>query len=201
MHGMPKKRCKATARTGSPCRNAPITGGSVCRMHGGSAPAVRAAAAARKREDAARRQLAALGEPDAVDPAEALLNLISWKYGEVQWLRAQVKDLPAGDLAWGLSEHKEGVGPEGPVNLDVTKAAPSVWWTLLRQAEDQLAEYATKALRAGIEERRVRLVEKDANLVVTLLERIFGRLQLTPEQYALTRIVASEELRSLGGGS
>jgi hypothetical protein len=39
--------CKARRRNGQPCGNRPINGAVVCRMHGGSAPQVRAAAQVR----------------------------------------------------------------------------------------------------------------------------------------------------------
>ena len=42
-----RRRCTAHTRDGTPCKNAPILGGTVCRMHGGAAPQVRARADAR----------------------------------------------------------------------------------------------------------------------------------------------------------
>jgi hypothetical protein len=36
--------CKARRRNGEPCRNPPMMGAAVCRMHGGAAPQVRARA-------------------------------------------------------------------------------------------------------------------------------------------------------------
>lgn len=40
-------RCKARRRNGSPCKNYAIKGAAVCRLHGGAAPQVRAAAQVR----------------------------------------------------------------------------------------------------------------------------------------------------------
>lgn len=40
----PIKRCTAKRTNGSPCRNSPIHGSNVCRVHGGSAPQVKRAA-------------------------------------------------------------------------------------------------------------------------------------------------------------
>jgi hypothetical protein len=40
-------RCTARRRNGTPCHNRPIRGGTVCRMHGGSAPQVKRAAQVR----------------------------------------------------------------------------------------------------------------------------------------------------------
>lgn len=43
----PRRQCKATTRGGKRCGNAPIEGGTVCRMHGGAAPQVKRRAALR----------------------------------------------------------------------------------------------------------------------------------------------------------
>ena len=193
-----KTQCVATAKlSGQRCRRSPIAGSTVCRVHGGSAPNVKAAAARRAQEEEARRQLAALGEPEQVDPAEALLHLISWKYGEVKWLRQRVQDLPADELTWGIAQTDVGVGPEGPIDKVTEKASPSVWWALLRQAEDQLANYAERALRAGLEERRVRMAEQQGNMVHAVMMAIFDRLDLTPSQWETVQMVAPQELRRL----
>ena len=66
--------CKATTRAGKQCANAPITGAVVCRMHGGSAPQVKAKAAERIAEtrDSALDALTALIESGEVDAKVAL---------------------------------------------------------------------------------------------------------------------------------
>jgi hypothetical protein len=166
-------------------------------MHGGSAPAVKAAAARREQEEAAKRELATLGQPEAIDPAEALLQLIGWKYGEVKWLRSRVQELPADELTWGPSQTEVGIGPEGPIDKVTEKASPSVWWSLLRQAEDQLANYAARALRAGVEERRVRMAEQQGQMVHAVMMAVFQRISLTPAQWELVQVAAPEELRRL----
>jgi hypothetical protein len=57
-------RCTAHNRQGAQCGNPPIQGGTVCRMHGGAAPQVKASAQAR---------LAALIDP-AIDRLSRLLR-------------------------------------------------------------------------------------------------------------------------------
>lgn len=192
--------CNGTTRAGKPCGNRPIIGGTVCRMHGGSAPAVKAKAAERTQQDAARRALIALGEPTPIDPAQALLNLIAWKHGEVIWLRDKVQAVKNEVLVWGATEHREGMAQEGPVSVTTEKAAANVWWTLLRQAEDQLSDYASKALRAGVEERRLRMAEQQGAMVSQVIRRILERLNLSDVQQDLIGVVVPEELRKLGSG-
>lgn len=138
-----------------------------------------------------------LGQPEAVDPSEALLQLIAWKYGEVKWLRARVQEIPEDDLTWGRAQTDVGIGPEGVIDKVTEKASPSVWWALLRQAEDQLADYAARALRAGVEERRVKMAEQQGQMVHAVMMAVFNRIALTPAQWAMAQVAAPEELRRL----
>jgi len=194
---MPASECGARKKDGEPCRAAPIRGGTRCRRHGGASPQALRAAQRRNTEAELKEWIVNLGEPEPIDPGEALLKLIAMKHGEVLWLREKVKELPEDGLSWGIAQHEVGLGPEGPIDKETRKAQPHVLWTLLRQAEDQLAAYAAKALTAGIEERRVRLAEQQGTLVATAIRRILDRLQLTPTQLSMVSTIVPEELRTL----
>ena len=61
----PRERCHARTRTGRQCKAGAIEGGSVCRVHGGSAPQVQLAA--RRRVLAERVFMACLDWQDAHD--------------------------------------------------------------------------------------------------------------------------------------
>lgn len=194
----PKEKCSARSKqSGKRCGNYPVSGGTVCRMHGGKAPQVARKAAARRQQDAIRGLLDNLGTPTPVDPGQALLELIAAKNGEVQWLRSVVKELERDALAWGRADYETGVGPLGPVDKYTEKAAVSIWWEMLRKAEDQLASYSSQALRAGIEERRIRLAEGIGNQVATAVRRILDRLNLNAAQQSLVGTVVPEELRQM----
>src|SRR5688572_15422922 len=56
--------CRAHKRDGSPCNGFAMTGGVVCRSHGGLAPQVRAAALRRAVESDINWELAALTDDD-----------------------------------------------------------------------------------------------------------------------------------------
>ena len=66
------RSCRATRRDGQPCGNYAITGGYVCRMHGGGAPAVKAKARVRFIVWKAERQAARLtpAELEAMFPVD-----------------------------------------------------------------------------------------------------------------------------------
>lgn len=203
---MPDERCGAKTRAGGTCTQWPIAGARRCRMHGGRTQKARERAQV-------QRALRALGEVPAenVDPAEALLGLVTQKWAEVQWLRIKVDETSgvAGSpeerdpLIWGLTKHETGVGPQGPVDQETHEVAPNIWWKLLREAEDQLAKYSTAALRAGVERRQIELQEAHALHLAQAITRILDQLGLSQDQARLVPTVVPQVLRSLpvaGGG-
>lgn len=178
----------------------PPEGSLVCNIHGGKAPQVAAKAKARAQQKLVVDLLKNLGTPAEIDPGQALLNLIAAKNGEVQWLRAMVQSIERDKLTWGTVDHESGIGVQGPIDKITEKAAVNIWWDMLRKAEDQLAKFSSEALRAGIEERRVRLAENQGNLIAGIIRRILDRLQLDKSQQGLISTVVPEELRALSGG-
>jgi NADH dehydrogenase FAD-containing subunit len=70
-----------------------------------------------------------------------------------------------------------------------------VWVDLLGQWHDRLVRICAEAIRAGIEERRVRIAEQQGALVADVIRKILERLELTPEQAAKAGDVVPFELR------
>lgn len=198
---MAAEQCTATAKTtGQRCQRPVVKGATVCRFHGGAARQVKAKATTRLQLANAEAEVARLGARRDIHPAEALLELVHWTAGEVDYWRTRVQQLDDDDLTWGLTQHREGVGPEGPVNIKTQEAKPHIAYTMLERASDRLASYAAAALKAGVDERRVRLAESQGALVGEVLRRILDRLALTPEQLQLVPVVVPEELRRLTTG-
>lgn len=196
--------CGAKKRDGSPCGAPPIKGGKRCVRHGGKAPQVKAAADRRLAHAAAQKQMETavrtLGLPIDVDPGKALLDEIHWTAGHVAWLREKVQELEAEQLVWGKEKHEDGVGPQGIVDVTTEKAGPSVWYELYLKERDHLAKVCALALRAGIEERKVKLAESQGALVADVIRRILAALGLTPEQQLLVPQIVPQELRALAAG-
>lgn len=138
--------------------------------------------------------------PVDIDPANALLELVQWTAGEVRYWRAEVARIAEDDvdsLTWGQTKAEKGVGPQGPIDSATAEAVPPVAYRMLTDAQDRLAKYAAAALRAGVEERRVRLAEDQGALVAQVIRRILDRLDLAEWQAELVTTVVPEELRAL----
>lgn len=189
-------RCKATARSGEQCRRPSMKGGTVCASHGGKSPQAKAAAARRLAEEKAAKAMRLFAEPVDIDPARALVELVQWTAGEVAYWREQVRELAETNpeaLTWGTVREKVG-GEDYGTTLE---AKPNVAYLMLTDAQDRLAKYAAAALKAGVEERRVKLAEDQGALVAQVIRAILDQLDLSPAQAAKVPEVVPTQLRLL----
>jgi hypothetical protein len=160
------RRCTASSRrqAGERCRAYAIRGASVCKVHGGSAPAVRAAAERRVARAEAVAALQLVGRPvQNADPAALLLDEIAHTAGSVQALRGLLAELDPNDVVLG----------GGRPYLD-----------LYAEQQQSLMKYAELGARLGLEQRRTALAEALSGLVVGLIRNVLTAAGLTQEQHA-----------------
>lgn len=163
-------QCTATNRQGTQCKLPAIPGGTVCRRHGGSAPNVKAAAERRLQLAEAQEACERLSVPIQVDPGEALLNELFRTAGLVYAYEAEVQKL-------ALVEGQHFVDVRHVSGIKTGEAKPHVLVELLFRERQHLTAVSVAALKAGIEERRVRIVEAQAQQlarVVTAICEDFG---------------------------
>jgi hypothetical protein len=132
-----------------------------CKLHGGSTPAHKTAAAVTQ----AKRDVVLFGARRDIHPAEALLELVQWTAGEVDYWRSRVRVLDEEALTWGVTKVKE----EGHDKGTTYEAKPNIAYSMLVQASDRLEKYAASALKAGVDERRVRVAESQGTQLLGVL--------------------------------
>lgn len=193
--------CAGHRRDGAPCGNSPINGARVCRKHGGGAPQVKEAAAHRMKLAKAAEEMRTLGAQRDVMPTDALLEEVRWTAGHVAWLREKVQQLEdEQDLVWGRVREVDKGSGKNP-GTDVTEAAStSIWYELYRTERAHLVAVCSAALRAGVEERRVRLAESQGDLVAEVIRRILDDLDLSTDQRAAVATVVPMHLRAIAAG-
>jgi len=148
------QQCVATSRqTGKRCQRQLKDGVRVCRYHGGAAPAVRA--------------VTTFGLPVEVAPEVALLEEVHRTAGHVAWLAELVAGLDRAQL-----RQYDQVGVQ----------RPSVWVELYQTERAHLVAVCKAALAAGVEERRVRLAERQGELVAELLTTAVRAAGMSREQ-------------------
>lgn len=179
-----KAKCSAHRSNGEPCQRSPIAGGMVCATHGGSAPAVRAAAA-RRLEVAAveadvRAVIASEGLEAVTEPLEALALLATETLAMKSALAARVNALS--DIT---TTSKLGV------------EALKVEVALYERAIDRSGKFLDLLAKSNFEDRRLRISEQTAGMFVTVMKNVLNRLDLSPAQQILVGTVVPEELRAL----
>ena len=190
------RNCVATAKsTGKPCKAQAIKGAKVCRVHGGAAPQVQAAARRRIAERDLLRYAAErmakdpqTGEPP--DPQQVLEDLIDEERGVLRFWGIVMEEMIAGgDSLTTINKHGEQV------------IKPQVGQR--NDASLRLARIAKYGLDGNLSERRLQIEEEKAHLVLQATRAALARkaLGLPPElQQDIVRSIG-QELRQLGPGN
>lgn len=192
-------KCQAHRKSdGKQCTNDPLRGLRVCRMHGGSTKRAKAKSERKQAEDQAHAAVVTFGLPREVHPAMALLEEVHRTAGHVAWLAAQVATFDPQDLTWGVSSEVAKRSGEFPGTDTTSSAAPPVLLELYRAERKHLVDVCTAALKAGVEERRVRLAESQGEQLALVIRAILDDLRLTSAQQTLVGEVVPRHLRALG---
>lgn len=201
------RRCWARAKgTGNQCTQPAASGQNVCRFHGANARQNLAKGKERVAERKAQALVATYGLKIETTATEALLDEVQWTAGHVAWLRERVQEIESAaltegtdrehPLVWGITREKSGGEDRGTTE----EAAPNIWLKLYQTERTHLVKVCAEAIKAGIEERRVRIAEAQGALVAQAIRAILGELQLTPEQQARVPDVVPRHLRALASG-
>ncbi len=152
-------------RGGLPCRQRPINGLTVCRAHGGGSAKAKAAGAARLEQQEIEELAERWGAPIETTPTEAILKQINVWAGLADFYGGLLETLPIEDRMWGVTKKKVGGDDAGTTS----EARPHVLIGLHESASRNLVKFASEALHAGVEERRVRLAEQQGHLVADVI--------------------------------
>lgn len=164
-------QCTATSkRSGKRCEKSAAAGATVCRMHGGAAGQVKAAAERRHQDATARQAVMRYALPVDIDPHDALLGELKRTHGWVLWLEQQVNKL----------EDHELHGPVGGSEHGYPRHEPHVWYRTLHEERRHLARVAFDCIRAGIAEAQIALAKAQADLIVTYTKGLLTELGIDP---------------------
>lgn len=161
----PERQCTAKSKQSKErCKKWAEPGLDVCRMHGGSTPRAKAAGQRNVQQAAARAAVQTYGLPVEIDPLDALLAELHRTAGHVAWLGTIVQGLDRSELR----------------QRTMAGSVPSVWVALYQDERKHLAAVAASCLRAGVDERRIQLAERQGQLVAEAIRGILSDLGVDP---------------------
>lgn len=149
-----------------------------------------------------------MGVPLDVEPHEALLECIRIAAGEVQYASMRIAELDESEAVGAARATltrplKEEKGAEDPAHLveEVRLEAPQlhVWIRVRQHAMDRLVNYSATALKAGLEERVVRVAERQGHMLAEAIRGVLRDLGVAdrPEVASVVRkhltLIAGQE--------
>lgn len=166
--------CGARTRSGKPCQQHPIRGGTRCRMHGGSAPRALVAANRRTLEARIQGELAKREIEPITDPVAAYADLVGETWAFKELAREKITEL----RAWTTTNVITGT--------DEAAAILQVYERSLDRAQRSLADMLRIGLTAEhLRQARERPTLDQAKVFQRVLELLLEQLQLTDAQRAL----------------
>jgi hypothetical protein len=157
-------------------------------MHGGTTRKAGAAGARREARSETRRLVGQLGLPIEADPRAVLLEMVYSAYGMQSALGSLLATYDATDLV--------DDDPQVRMRLRSVTNLYGYW-------SEKAAQFSALAVRAGIEERLVKLAESQAMTVVQVLRGALSTVVLPPETERELLQAVAVQLRALmpGGGA
>lgn len=119
--------------------------------------------------------------------------------GDTRFTEARTESANPGAhaLVWGQTEYRDKSGGDDAGQTVVEQAGINIWYQLYMKEREHLAKVSALALKAGIEERKIKLAESQGELVAAVLKRILNALNLTPAQWEQVPVIVPRELRAL----
>jgi hypothetical protein len=222
-----RRKCSGTNNRGEPCGKWAIRGGTVCRSHGGAAQQVKAKAAIRAEvmswglgetnvdpgevllrlvtQSAARAERYAMLLEEAYDAAERLK--------QAHDAGAQI-EAPGDELADTAETARRDLdrifntggvaalvgntyGAAKDVGVYVTGEAIRGLADLEAKERERCANFATKAVAAGLAERQVRLAERQGELLAQVIRSVLDELGLSADQMELAPEIVRRHLTAV----
>jgi hypothetical protein len=178
MRGRAEKRCGRKTRTGKPCDRAAGWGTShhgegACAHHGGASPQAEIGGLVAL----ARREQQVMGRPLAIKPHDAILQCIQISAGEVAYASERMAQVEEEDAVAPVKRTLVRKTDDGTVQeIRLEGPALHVWIRVRRQAMDRLVSYSCAALKAGLEERQVKIAERQGVLLAQAVQGILREL-------------------------
>ena len=174
---------------GRRCRTYVRPGELVCKRHGGSVPSVKTKAQVRAAEIQARSQMMKRARRNGITSIEDVYAELEENAAEAKAFRevcyARLEAITGGDDDW---RYKSTAGEQ--LRAEVA---------LYERAMDRANKFLIDMVRLGIADRRVKVDEVRAAMLVTVIQNILDRLDLSRDQRRVANIVAKEELMAISG--
>lgn len=164
-----------------------------CSKHGGSSPSGKKAAAV---ELVAKEAIAfGLGDIEEIHPHDVVEQLVWMSWGQVKFCRDKVIALGGDQYVVRPLAESMSHGPGGSHTEDLMgQEQLHIWIRTLQQAMDRAFKMSEAAIKLGVEERKVTMVETLVMDLGQALRAVFAGLGLDTRQKELAPMLMRQHL-------
>lgn len=146
-----------------------------------------------------------LAHPRSVDPGALLIEEIERSAGVIDWLEGRIAALDEDtEFIYDVivTTQENGSNAQGAIDSTKTETRKEIhhYWRMLEKERAHLAQVTTSALRAGVEERRVRLAERSVSALEAAMSYALMELGLDPHNERVRGIVGTSLRKALESG-
>ena len=145
-----------------------------------------------------------LGSPIATDPGQGILEEIARSRGHIAFLEQKLIALDEAELVetTDVIEESRSGGPGGSYELRrrEQRAAISPWWALYERERKHFASVCAAAVRAGVEERRIRIAERQQDVLEAAFLAAIADLGLDPHDSRVRKALGVRLQAAIEGG-
>lgn len=148
-------------------------------------------------------ELEKYGAPAPIDPGIALMKEVYRSNGHVLWLERKVREIEESQMFWQTVREQTESGVLMGKDVEIVRreagAVQNYWWQMYKQEREHLARISAVAIKAGIEERRVRLAESSVERLEQAVLNALSDLGLDPSSALVRKTVGARLAEALGG--
>lgn len=185
-----KPRCTAIKRSKDEegnreqCRNTPVRGTNVCRMHGGSAPQVKAKAEERVAQQQFDEEMSRALARLKVAPVDNPLTVLAELAGQA----VAFKDA----LAERVNRLNDDIRYEDMRGSEQLRSEVALW----ERALDRCERFVTSMARLKIDDRLAKVEEAQIELVLAALDAGLVAIDVAPDRRVAAKAAAARHLRA-----
>lgn len=195
---MTGRRCRANKKGGDRCERRAAENANVCRMHGGGAPQVRAAAKQRAVEAAAREEVArrwTSGEDGPVaDPLEQLARVAGEIVAFKDYLRERVEKLEDTLTYWTERAYDDGTELHTAA-VENVRAVVAAY----ERALDRTAKVLATMVKLDLQGRMVAIREEQATMIVDAIRAGLAEVDMATAVRSGAEAAIAARIEALAG--
>lgn len=190
-----KYQCTRIKKNGERCKAPSLVGLTVCRIHGGQLPALRAKSEKAKVLMAMEKFVTPI---PANDPEADFITAFETEFrrtvARIRYFDEKLAELREEELIWGKTKEEDIDAAEYPGVNRTFEAKANMYHQLQWEERQHLVKMTKVYMAAKVDERRLQIMEREVLALDKAITTILGRLGHNPKDPEVRSVIREELL-------